>query len=143
MNNLKFSVEQQTAEIDGVQYKLTKVEPEKPKLPTWEELATRISHDQMCIVGFPNRYYNKALTFIRLLEVAEYLNEGWKRNLNDYGYMLGWNEIGFFSSPIQAPDQHIEFISPIAFKDGHIALNAAGIFRANDSEQDLIDFFTK
>ena len=144
-NELKFSVEQQTAEIDGVQYKLTRIKPEKPKLPTWDELSGLSG--AITTVGFDSKYYAKVKTFIRLLEVADYLNEGWAPNFefstnSDWVIQCDILHSIFPEKTRLSLRVHVSG-SSVRFKTKELAETAIEIFRANGCEQDLIDFYTK
>jgi hypothetical protein len=136
--NLRFSVDQIITDIDGVKYKLTRIESEKPKLPTWAELnKTKLGEE---VTVFPRKYANKATTFIHLLEVADYLNEGWVPDWeNDTEKWCIINEHG---KPRVVVQWHSNY-SPIWFKTSKLAETAIEIFKFNDCEQDLIDFYIK
>ena len=123
--------------IDGVEYRLTRIEPEKPKVPTWKELDKSGPYELRYNLDFPDKYTEKVKVFIRLLEVVDYLNEGWDPKREDLLITIYCNN-GKLETGCA---NHGHGVVP--FMTHNTALRAIEIFRANGDEQELINFLTK
>jgi hypothetical protein len=132
-------------------------EAKKPKLPTWDEVFKGGKYsvtwkgklDCEWDYGMPeNRLLSersamKAATFHKLLAVADYLNEGWMPDWNNFGEHK-W-EIYYNSKLKLFRIEKYTYISSagICFKSEQLAQRAIETFKANGDEQELIDFYTK
>jgi len=102
-----------------------------PSLPSWKELGVVCADVYGYKIG--HAYTHKVITLIRLLAVADYVNEGCISGKYMIEEFNGTLRIGYIN--------HVSSSHAYYFKSKEATLKAIEIFKHNDSEQELIDFF--
>jgi len=109
------------------------------KLPTFKELG--VEDMVTTALPFKSKQRQKLFTFAKLMAVANYVNEGWEPDWEDKDqkkYNLGYN----FNKKEWTGVMTFTFPSkPVHFKSVEARAKAIEIFRFNNAEQELIDFF--
>lgn len=139
MNNEKLlkRIEQTESELAKLKSELN-----KPELPSWNELG--ISSMGFTFYDDKMNYKpirSKCKTLAKLLAVADYVNEGWTPR---YGHGEGFETISIVNGTLIkcSNSGYIKYMNgQIPFKPKGGAQKAIDIFKHNDSEQELIDFF--
>ena len=106
------------------------------EVPSWEDIYNTGVFCLSDYITYNEKHRTKLQTFARLLAVADYVNEGWEVDGNFSTLAISNNKItvGCYYSRGYIP-------SSVHFKSKEAALKAIAIFKANGSEQELIDFF--
>jgi len=114
-----------------------------PSLPTWEDLGVKYVRLSKVNTPIPtvDKYGNKVETLVRLLAVADYVNEGWEpdwEDINETKFRICYDthEKRWFRSCSTCV-----VCSPAWFKSPEARDKAIEIFRHNGAEQELINFY--
>lgn len=109
---------------------------EKVGLPKFEELV------DFGIIDFLEAHgYHKAATLAKLQSVADYVNDGWVADFEnrDDKWQLGYEF--YYDEFCDANSEHDTSTGTPSFKSEEAMNKAVEIFRHNNAEQELIDFF--
>jgi len=109
-----------------------------PSLPSWGELIGNSRLVFNFAIGTElKEYTNKANTLYKLLAVADYVNDGWKTDFEKV-YVIAYEPS---KNKIETDWLADYSTQAVHFNSEEAAQKAIEIFKANNSEQELIDFF--